>query len=196
MLKTRFLWVVLSLLGLLGCMRTFETGVTAYARPDASNLKRFALQGPEPGQVGGDPRWPIFSGMLTRALVAKGFVPDAKAPDLLIRVTYRVGDTQTYTYTETTTNADGTPGPSSTSSVETSSYSIRLEALDPATVGTRTPVVVWRTHAEMRDTTTDLAKVFPYLVASMEEYFGQTATERRMVSKKKDDPEAARLQYP
>lgn len=196
MLNLRFLWVVLGLGGLLGCMRTFETGVTAYARPDASNLKRFALQGPDPGRVGGDPRWPVFSQMLTKALEAKGYRSDAAAPELIIRVSYRVGDTQVYTYTESTTNADGTPGPSSTSSVESSSFLLQLEALDPASLGTRTPVVLWRTHAEMRDTTTDLAKVFPYLVASMEEYFGQTATEKRMVTKKKDDPEAARLQYP
>jgi len=196
MLNKRILWVVVGLVGLLGCMRSFETGVTAYAKPDSLHLKRFVLQGPEPDQVGGDPRWPVFSAMLNRALVAKGFVPDAKSPELLIRVTYRVGDTQTYTYTATTTNADGTPGPSSTSSSETSSYTIRLEALDPASAGTRTPVVVWRTHAEMRSTTTDLTEVFPYLVASMEAYFGQTATETRTVTKKKNDPEAARLRYP
>lgn len=195
MSNLRFLWVV-GLVGLLGCMRSFETGVTAYARPDTSHLKRFVLQGPEPGQVGGDPRWPVFSAMLTRALVAKGYVPDMKAPELLIRVTYRVGDTQTYTYTDTTTNADGTPGPSSSGSVETSSYVIRLEALDPATAGARTPVVLWRTHAEMRSTTTDLADVFPYLVASMEAYFGQTAAESRTIIKGENDPEAKRLRYP
>ena len=196
MLNMRYVGVVVGLLGLLGCMRSFETGVTAYARPDSSNLKRFVLQGPEPDRVGGDPRWPLFSDMLNRALVAKGFVPDANAPELLIRVTYRVGDTQTYTYTETTTNPDGTPGPSSTSSSDTSSYTLRLEALDPTSAGTRTPVVLWRTHAEMRSTTTDMADVFPYLVASMEDYFGQTATESRTVIKKKNDPESARLRNP
>jgi len=187
---------LVSLAGLLGCMRIFTTGVTAYAKPDSSHLKRFLLQGPEPDRVGGDPRWPVFSGVLTRALVAKGFVPAANAPELLIRVTYRVGDTQTYTYTETTTNADGTSGPSSTSSVETSSYTIRLEALDPASASTQSPVVVWRTHAELRSTTTDLAEVFPYLVASMEPYFGQTATESKTVTKTRNDPEAARLRQP
>lgn len=196
MWNRRWLWVVVGMVGLVGCMRTFTTGVTAYAKPDSSHLKRFLLQGPEPDRVGGDPRWPVFSGMLTRALVAKGFVPAKDAPELLIRVTYRVGDTQTYTYTETTTNADGTSGPSIASSVETSSYTIRLEALDPASAGARSPAVLWRTHAELRSTTTDLAEVFPYLVASMEAYFGQTATETRTVTKLSNDPEAARLRQP
>jgi hypothetical protein len=181
---------------MLGCIPRFNTGVTAYARPDSSSLKRFALQGPDPAQLGGDPRWPVFSRMLERALVAKGYALDPTAPELIIRVTYRVGDSQTYTSTTTTTNADGTPGPSSSSSVETSSYVIQLEALDAASAGTRTPVVVWRTHAESRSAAADLAEVFPYLVASMEDYFGQSAADKRMVVKLKDDPEAGRLKNP
>lgn len=196
MSKLRCMLVALGLAGMLGCIPNLYVGVTAYARPDMATLKRFSLQGPDPGHLGGDPRWPVFSRMLTRALVARGFEPDPASPELLIRVTYRVGDAQTYTYTETSTQADGTPGPSTVSSVETSSYAIQLEALDPASVRSRAPVVVWRTHAELRSTTTDLADVFPYLVASMEDYFGQTAAETRTVVKSREDPEAGRLKNP
>ncbi|HEX7554326.1 MAG TPA: hypothetical protein VF378_12305 [Geothrix sp.] len=202
MLKTRALVGWLTLTILIGCTPPVTTGITAYAQADAGARKRFVLQGPDPRFPGGDPRWPVFSQILTRALVAKGFVPDATAPEVIIRVTYRVGDTQTYTFTTTTpapTDANGVPvGPptESTSTSESTMRAIQLEALDPASILAGKPLVLWRTHAISRGADDDLAVAFPAMVASMEEYFAGTATIMVKVDKKKSDPETQRLALP
>ena len=183
-------------------MVPMTTGITAYAQPNASARKRFVLQGPDPRFPGGDPRWPVFSQILTKALVAKGFVPDPAAPELIIRATYRVGDTQTYTVTTTTpapTGADGLPtGPpiESSSTSESTMRVIQLEALDPASIQAGKPLVLWRTHAISRGTEDDLAVAFPAMVASMEDYFAGTATTLVKVDKMPSDPEAQRLATP
>ena len=201
MLKTGAVLGLSSLLILIGCVPAVTTGITAYAQADAVGRKRFVLQGPDPRFPGGDPRWPVFSQILTKALMAKGFVPDATAPELIIRVTYRVGDTQTYTVTTSTpasTGADGLPsGPpiESTSTYESTLCAIQMEALDPASVQAGKPVVLWRTHATSRGGD-DLAAVFPAMVTAMEHYFAETATTLVQVRTKLTDPEAQRLALP
>ena len=202
MWKPRAAIGLLMLMILVGCMVPMTTGITAYAQPNAAARKRFVLQGPDPRFPGGDPRWPVFSQILTKALVAKGFVPDPAAPELIIRATYRVGDTQTYTVTTTTpapTGADGLPtGPpiESSSTSESTMRVIQLEALDPASVQAGKPLVLWRTHAISRGTEDDLAVAFPAMVASMEDYFAGTATTLVKVDKMPSDPEAQRLATP
>ena len=94
---------IICLVTLAGCFpRRVDTAVSAYAQPEVGAKKRFVLQGPDPRLPGGDPAWPTYAQILTRALEAKGFVPDAASPDLVIRVSYRVGDTQTWTTTTST----------------------------------------------------------------------------------------------
>lgn len=191
--RVKLVLAVLALLVLSGCVPWYRTDVTAYAKPGIPTQTRFVLQGPDPSQLGGDPRWPVFADMLIKALVAKDFVFDPTSPQLVIRATYRMGDSQVYTYSETTTNADGTPGPTTTSSYETATYSVQLVALDPASLSTRAPVILWRTHAEMRGATADMAEMFPYLVASMKNYFGVTVPEKVTVVKSKNDLEVGFL---
>jgi hypothetical protein len=202
MLKTRALLGLTLLLVTAGCVPPVTTGITAYAQADAVARKRFVLQGPDPRFPGGDPRWPVFAQILTKALVAKGFVPNANAPELIIRATYRVGDTQTYSVTTTTpapTGADGLPtGPpvESTSTSESTLRSIQLEALDPASLQAGAPLVLWRTHAISRGAEDDLAVAFPAMVAAMEAYFAGTASTMVKVNTKQSDPEAQRLALP
>ena len=202
MWKPRAAIGLLMLMILVGCMVPMTTGITAYAQPNAAARKRFVLQGPDPRFPGGDPRWPVFSQILTKALVAKGFVPDPAAPELIIRATYRVGDTQTYTVTTTTpapTGADGLhtgPPIESSSTSESTMRVIQLEALDPASIQAGKPLVLWRTHAISRGTEDDLAVAFPAMVASMEDYFAGTATTLVKVDKMPSDPEAQRLATP
>lgn len=199
MQKTPAVVGLLLLAFLVGCVPPVTTGITAYAQADVANRKRFVLQGPDPRFPGGDPRWPVFSQILTKALVAKGFVPDSAAPELLIRVSYRAGDTQSYTSTTVTpapTGVDGVPvGPpmESTSTSENTMRAIELEALDPASVQAGKPMVLWRTHAISRGREDDLAQVFPAMVAAMEDYFASTVTTRVQVSNRKSDPEPQRL---
>lgn len=202
MLKTGTALGLTLLLVMAGCVPAVTTGITAYAQADVAARKRFMLQGPDPRFPGGDPRWPVFSEVLTKALVAKGFMPDATAPELIIRVSYRVGDTQTYTSTVSTpapTDANGAPvGPptESTISSESSLRGIQLEALDPASLQAGKPLVLWRTHAFSRGREDDLARVFPIMVAAMEPYFGSTVTTVIEVSTARNDPEAQRLALP
>lgn len=202
MLKSHGAIGLLLLTIMAGCVPPVTTGITAYAQADAAARKRFVLHGPDPRFPGGDPRWPVFSRILTKALVAKGYVPDAAAPELLIRVSYRAGDTQTYTATTVTpapTGADGVPvglPTESTSTSENTMRAIELEALDPASVQAGKPLVLWRTHAISRGWEADLAQVFPTMVATMEDYFASTVTTRVQVTKWKSDPESQRLALP
>lgn len=204
-----------------------HTGITAYAQSEVTAGKRFVLQGPDPRQPGGDPSWPIYARILTRALEAKGFVSDASSPDLVIRVTYRVGDTQTWTTTTSTptmgvtgvdTQTIVTPNPDptgppiitttstpvtgvvgTTESSTTSSSSMRIiqvEAMDAASYANGKPAVVWSIHARSRGAEDDLARVFPVMVASMEDYFGVNAAQEIDVSTYYNDPEPSRLRQP
>jgi Domain of unknown function (DUF4136) len=204
---------------LAGCA---HVGITAYAQPEPSPGKRFVLQGPDPRYPGGDPTWPVYSQVLTKALEAKGFVPVASSPDLIIQVSYGMGDTRTSTSTTSTptmgyttsTQTVVTPNPNpsgppivstvstpvwgvvgSTESTNTSSTTlstIRIEALDAASYAAGKPTVVWSTHARSR-APIDLSQLFPYMVAAMEDYFGAIVPKEIDVTKDYNDPEVTRL---
>lgn len=208
---------------LTGCAVTTE--ISAYAQPEVGAKKRFVLQGPDPRLPGGDPAWPRYAQIVTRALEVKGFVPDAKSPDLVIRVSYRVGDTQTYTtttstpitgvtgtqtetivtpnpsnasapwtYTTVTTPTTGVVGTSESSSTSSSSLrTIQVEALDAASLADGKPAVLWRTHARSRGAGDTLDRIFPFMMASMEDYFGASLDDSIEVKKSLDDPEVVRL---
>jgi hypothetical protein len=171
-----------------------DVGITAYAQPELPPGKQFVLQGPDPRYPGGDPSWPAYARILTRALEAKGFVPVASAPDLIIRVTYRVGDTLTSVSTTTTPTKDGHTD--STSVSTTNLRTIRIEALDAASAAAGNPTVVWSIHAQSRGTGDGLAKVFPNMVAAMDGYVGVTAEQEVKVSNYVSDPEVVRLTQP
>jgi hypothetical protein len=171
-----------------------DVGITAYARPELPPGKKFVLQGPDPRYPGGDPSWPAYARILTKALEAKGFVPVASSPDLIIRVSYRVGDTLTSVSTTTTPTKDGSTD--STTVSTTNLKTIQIEALDAASAAAGKPTVVWSIHAQSRGTGDDLAKVFPVMVAAMESYVGVTAEQEVKVSKYDSDPEVAGLKAP
>ncbi len=167
---------------LISCV-PIRTRITAYSQAEV---------GPDPKALGGDPQWPAFSAMLTKALVKKGFVLDAISPELVILVSYRVGDTQTYTSSETTTDANGSAS-RTTSTSSDALYSLWVEALDPASWTAKQPKVLWRTHAALRSMSDDMASLFPYMAASMEDYFANTAVDAVIVAKRRDDAAALRL---
>ncbi len=171
-----------------------DVGITAYAQSELPPGKQFVLQGPDPRYPGGDPSWPAYARILTKALEAKGFVPVASSPDLIIRVTYRVGDTLTSVSTTTTPTKDGSTD--STSVSTTNLRTIQIEALDAASAAAGKQTVVWSIHARSRGTEDGLAKVFPVMVAAMEGYVGVTAEQEVKVSKYDSDPEVVRLTQP
>jgi hypothetical protein len=208
---------------LTGCAVNIE--ISAHAQPEVGAKKRFVLQGPDPRQPGGDPAWPRYAQIVTRALEVKGFVNDTASPDLVIRVSYRIGDTQTYTtttstpimgvtgtqtetvvtpnlsnasapwiYTTVTTPAMGVVGTSQSSSTSSTSLrTIQVEALDAASLATGRPAVLWRTHARNRGVDDTLDRIFPFMIASMEDYFGASLDGSVAVRKSRDDPEVTRL---
>src|SRR5260370_13883385 len=105
-----------------------DVGITDCAQSELPPGKQFVLQGPDPRYPGGDPSWPAYARILTKALEAKGFVPVASSPDLIIRVTYRVGDTLTSVSTTTTPTKDG--GSTDSTSVSTTNLRrIRIAAV-------------------------------------------------------------------
>jgi len=171
-----------------------DVGITAYAQSELPPGKQFVLQGPDPRYPGGDPSWPAYARILTKALEAKGFVPVASSPDLIIRVTYRVGDTLTSVSTTTTPTKDGSTD--STSVSTTNLRTIQIEALDAASAAAGNPTVVWSIHAQSRGTGDGLAKVFPNMVAAMDGYVGVTAEQEVKVSNYDSDPEVVRLTQP
>jgi hypothetical protein len=171
-----------------------DVSITAYAQSELPPGKQFVLQGPDPRYPGGDPSWPAYARILTKALEAKGFVPAASSPDLIIRVTYRVGDTLTSVSTMTTPTKDGSTD--STSVSTTNLRTIQIEALDAASAASGKPTVVWCIHAQSRGSGDGLAKVFPVMVAAMESYVGVTAEQEVKVSKYDSDPEVVRLTEP
>jgi hypothetical protein len=160
-----------------------DTRITAYAQPEPLTGKRFVLQGPDPRHTGGDPSWPVYARIVTRALEAKGFVLVESSPDLLIQVTYSVGDT-------------GITNITSTSVISSTLRTIQLEAIDATSHAVGGPKVVWSVRARSRGTEDDLEKVFPFIVAAMEDYIGATAPQEVSVSKYDNDKEASRLQKP
>src|SRR4029077_1599008 len=172
-----------------------DVGITAYAQAELPPGKQFILQGPDPRSPGGDPSWPAYARILTRALEAKGLVPVTSAPDLIIRVSYRVGDTLESVSTTTTPTKDG--GSTDSTSVSTTNLrTIQIEALDAASAAAGKPTVVWSIRAQSRGTGDNLAKVFPVMVAAMEDYVGVTAEQEVKVSKYDSDPEVVRLTQP
>jgi hypothetical protein len=171
-----------------------DVGITAYAQAELPPGKQFVLQGPDPRHPGGDPSWPAYARILTKALEAKGFVPATSSPDLIIRVTYRVGDTLTSVSTTTTPTKDGSTD--STTVSTTNLRTIQIEAVDAASAASGKPTVVWSVHAQSRGTGDDLAKVFPVMVAAMESYVEVTAEQEVKVSKYDSDPEVVRLKAP
>jgi len=171
-----------------------DVGITAYAQSELPPGKQFVLQGPDPRYPGGDPSWPAYARILTKALEAKGFVPVASSPDLIIRVTYRVGDTLTSVSTTTTPTKGGSTD--STSVSTTNLRTIQIEALDATSAAAGKQTVVWSIHARSRGTEDGLAKVFPVMVAAMEGYVGVTAEQEVKVSKYDSDPEVVRLTQP
>jgi len=171
-----------------------DVGITAYAQSEPPPGKQFVLQGPDPRYPGGDPSWPAYARILTKALEAKGFVPVASSPDLIIRVTYRVGDTLTSVSTTTTPTKYGSTD--STSVSTTNLRTIQIEAVDAASAASGQPTVVWSIHAQSRGSGDGLAKVFPVMVAAMESYVGVTAEQEVKVSKYDSDPEVVRLKEP
>ena len=171
-----------------------DVGITAYAQSELPPGKQFVLQGPDPRDPGGDPSWPAYARILTKALETKGFVPVASSPDLIIRVSYRVGDTLTSVSTTTTPTKDGSKD--STSVSTTNLRTIQIEALDAASAAAGKQTVVWSIHARSRGTGDGLAKVFPVMVAAMEGYVGVTAEQEVKVSKYDSDPEVVRLTQP
>jgi len=168
-----------------------DVGITAYAQSDPPPGKQFVLQGPDPRYPGGDPSWPAYARILTKALEAEGLVPVASSPDLIIRVSYRVGDTLTSVSTTTTP-----PSTHPTTVLTTNLRTIQIEALDAASAASGNPTVVWSVHAQSRGTGDDLAKVFPVMVVAMESYVGVTAEQEVKVSKYDSDPEVVRLTQP
>jgi|SRR5690242_20627855 hypothetical protein len=164
-----------------------DVGITSYAQSELPSGKQFVLQGPDPRYPGGDPSWPAYARILTKALEAKGLVPVTSSPDLIIRVTYRVGDTLTSVSLPTNGRTDSTTV--STTNLRT----IQIEAQDAASAAGSKPTVVWSIHAQSRGTGDSLAKVFPAMVAAMEGYVGVTAEQEVKVSKYDSDPEVIRL---
>ena len=171
-----------------------DVGITAYAQSGPPPGKQFVLQGPDPRYPGGDPSWPAYARILTKALEAEGLVPVASSPDLIIRVSYRVGDTLTSVSTTTTPTKDGSTD--STSVSTTNLRTIQIEALDAASAAAGKPTVVWSIRARSRGTEDSLAKVFPVMVAAMQGYVGTTAEQEVKVSKYYSDPEVASLTQP
>jgi hypothetical protein len=190
-----FIGFLVTLGNTLAAIGRVDVGITAYAQSEAPPGKRFVLQGPDPRYPGGDPSWPAYARILTKALEAKGFEPVASSPDLIIRVSYRVGDTLTSVSTTTTPTKDGGSTDSTTVST-TNLRTIQIEALDAASSTAGTPAVVWSIRAQSRGTGDSLAKVFPVMVAAMEGYVGATAEQEVKVSKYDSDPEVVRLTQP
>ena len=171
-----------------------DVGITAFTQSEPAPGKQFVLQGPDPRYPGGDPSWPAYARILTKAFEAKGLIPVASSPDLIIRVSYRVGDTLTSVSTTTTTTKDGSTD--STTVSTTNLRTIQIEALDAASAAVGKATVVWSVRAQTRRTGDDLATIFPNMVAAIEDYVGVTAEEEVKVSKYFSDPEVARLKEP
>ena len=180
------------LLVTLACKPPFCTSVTAYAGQDAARLKHYMLVGPDPAKPGGDPQWPAFAKMLTRALEAQGYVADQTAPELILRVSYRAGDTRVYTETVTKTDENGLTS-SSASSTTSALYVIQVEAITSDSWAARKPLVLWRTHGTLRNSADDMGRVFPYMVSAMESYFAKTLSSPVDIIKYSNAPEAMRL---
>jgi hypothetical protein len=168
-----------------------DVGITAYAQSEPPPGKQFVLQGPDPRYPGGDPSWPAYARILTKALEAKGFVPVASSPDLIIRVSYRVGDTLTSVSTTATPTKGGSTD--STSVSTTNLRMIQIEALDAASAAAGNQTIVWSIHAQSRGAGDGLARVFPNMVAAMQGYVGVTAEQEIKVSNYNSDPEVVRL---
>ncbi len=180
------------LLAMTACAR-LDTGVTAYAVSRAPLPKRYTLQGPEPSRPGGDPRWPVFAAMVTKALATEGFVQDEAAPEFILQVSYGSGNREVHHERTQSKAASGHTASTSTRSYESVAHFIRLEALDPASVAAGDPRVIWSTHGEMRGNQQELAEAIPYMLASMEAHFGRVAESKVMVMKRPWDAEAERL---
>ncbi len=166
--------------------RYTQVAVSAYAQPGPVVGKRFVLKGPDPRYPGGDPAWPGYARLLTSALEAKGYTPVDSSPDLVVRATYGVGDTQTWV-TET---PSGNSGTSSASQTSIRRAALHVEALDAKSYAAGNPTVVWSTHADASILLEDnIGPVFPQLVAAAQEYFDTSEPTRvsLWVSRNGDD---------
>jgi hypothetical protein len=180
--------LVVSLCTIAGCAgieatEYVDTRIAAYAQSESFPGKRFVLQGPDPSHAGGDPSWPVYAGIVTRALEARGFVLVDSSPDLFIQVTYTVGDS-------------GITNIASNSVISSTLRTVQLEATDAVSQAAGRPKVVWSVRARSRGTDDDLEKVFPFIVAAMEDYIGANAPHEVIVSKYGNDKEVSRLQKP
>jgi hypothetical protein len=112
-------------------------------------------------------------------------------------VTPNADPTASPTITTTTTPVIGVVGTTESSSVSSTNMRIvQVEASNAASYAAGKPTVVWSIFARSRGAEDDLAKVFPIMVAAMEDYFGVTAAQEVKVSKSYNDPEVSRLRQP
>ncbi len=183
------------LLFLTGCAR-LDTAVTAYVAPQANLPRRYTLQGPDPSLPGGDPRWPRLAGMVVKALELQGFTRDEGRPEFILQVSYGSGDLHFHHHRTQSKSPSGHGTTTSTTTYATVNHSVRVEALEAASVASGAPKVLWSTVGEMKGGTTDLAECFPYLLASMERHFGTTAETKVMEMRRPWDAEVERLRKP
>lgn len=73
---------IVALGNIIAAIGRVDVGITSYAQSELPPGKQFVLQGPDPRYPGGDPSWPAYARILTRALEAKGFVHAASSPGL------------------------------------------------------------------------------------------------------------------
>lgn len=193
MRRNLLLLLALGLIALgLGCV-PLVTGVSAYAPADPVPFTRYALEGPDPRRPGGDPRWPVRAAMVVKSLAVRGYTRDEASPEFVLRVSYGSGETRTYEHVSRPTHRAGAP---TTTRYDVATHLLRVEALDPASLASGNPEVLWSTLGEVRESTFDLDRMFPFMLASMEPHFGRSASARVVVTKRLWDEEAKRLSRP
>lgn len=129
--------------------------------------------------------------MIERALAARGFQRDEASPQLLIQVSYGAGGQHALVQTHRTAK-----GAQTTHRVELADAYLRIEALDPASLATGDPRVLWSTLGEAHASPFDLDRLFPYMLASMEGAFGTSRRTRVDDTRWLWDAEAKRLSAP
>ncbi len=169
MLRTRIAPLLALMLISTACIQTVR--VTAYAEPGAKSRKTFRLIGPDPTRLGGDPLWPRYAGQLIRALEDVGFVHHPTSPEVVIRVSYRRGDTEVYERQAEAVVDGRAPTVASSGTVVKSRFVLQVEAMDLASWTVGQPLVLWRTHAAAIAEDAPMEEVLPSLVAAASIYF-------------------------